>query len=403
MTLSYEVNFRGFRACPCLAEWLPWVEKLMLHRNIIYRNIDIYQLIGGATASAGTHSKGGAFDIKQATWSTLEICRQAGADATWRRTTAQGFDVTHAHGVLRGCPHNSPAAYQITAVDAGYNGLGTGGRGGRDDGPRPLSKRTWQQGIEWIKGQLGVAVVVPPPVVETVFDHGHWNVASAKPGWFSVPWASRQAAIGAALKNMDCSVITLNETHYSQQTADILRALGSDYFHVSSPIGNDFMIKNSWELNPAYEYAEYSLGAQSRKAGVLHIIRKQTRQKVTIVNTHFPYGDATARRICANNLVELLEDVDDPIVLAGDWNNEAFSSGTPHQILRTAGYEWLREQTTITNGSYEEFPKQGKWLCDMATDKDRKNGRAWITSGALYLTSAQLSDHRPFKGRVHVK
>jgi hypothetical protein len=391
------VYFRGFPACECLAEWLPWVEKLMLHRRVIQHNIDIYQLIGGASTSAGTHRTGGAFDVLQATWSALEIYRQAGADASWRRTPAQGFTL-HAHGVLRGCPHNGPARYQIDAVDDGYNGLGLGGKAGRDDGPRPLSKRTWQQGIEWIKGQLGVAVVVPPPIKPTVWDHGHFNVASAKPGWFSVPWADRQ--IGATLKNMDCSVITLNETHYTKQTADILAALGSDYFHVSSPIGNDFMIQNYWKMDPGYTYEEYPLGAQSRKAGVLHLIRKATGFKLTVINTHFPYGDAGARRIAANNLVELIEDVDGPIALAGDWNNEAFSSGTPHQILRTAGYEFMREQAPITNGSQPEFPKQGKWLCDIASDEDRKNGKIVITGGALLLTSSKISDHRPLKARM---
>lgn len=394
------MSFRGYPACDCLEEWLPWVEKLMLHRKIIKRNIDIFQLIGGASKSAGTHRTGGAFDIAQCTWSALEIMREAGADATWRRVPP-AF-VLHAHGVLRGCPHNSPARYQITAVDAGYNGLGKGGRGGRDDGPRPLKKRTWQEGIEWIKGQLGVSVVVPPPLVSTVWDHTHWNVASMKPGWFGVPWKDRQAAIGAVLKGADSSVITLNETHFSQQTKDILAALGPRYFHAAvSPVGNDILLQDVWKLDPAYTYKEYPLGAQARKAGVLHVIRKATGLKATIVNTHFPYGDANARRICANNLVELLEDVDGPIALAGDWNNEAFSSTTPHGILRKAGYEFMREQATITNGGEEEFPKKGQWLCDIATDEDRKNGKIVITGGALLLTSPKLSDHRPLKTRMH--
>jgi hypothetical protein len=86
-------SFRGFPACDCLVEWLPWVEKLLLHRKIIARNIDIYQLIGGASASAGTHRTGGAFDVAQATWGALQVYRAAGADASWRRTPAQGFTV----------------------------------------------------------------------------------------------------------------------------------------------------------------------------------------------------------------------------------------------------------------------------------------------------------------------
>lgn len=148
---SYTVWFRGHPACPCLAKWLPVYEKELLRRGVIKHNIDIYQLIGQIGSSAGTHSKGGAFDIAQTTTKAVYVARQMGADATWHRP--YNWDgrggISHTHGVLRGCPHNSPARYQITAVDAGYNGLGTGGRGGRDYGPRPLSHRTWQQGIAW--------------------------------------------------------------------------------------------------------------------------------------------------------------------------------------------------------------------------------------------------------------
>lgn len=400
----YTVYFRGFPCCPCIAEWLPWVEKLMLHRKIIMRNIDIYQLIGFFGGSAGTHSKGGAFDVKQATWSALQIYRQAGADASWRRTAAQGFEDEHAHGVLRGCPHNAPARYQLTAVDAGYNGLGAGGKGGRDDGPRPLSKRDWKQGIEWIKKELGVTVPVPTPVKETIFDHAHWNVASSKPGWFPVPWDQRKAQIGAALKNTDASIITVNETHFRYQTQDILEILGPGFVHQSSPIGNDMFYKASaWQFNHGYQYKEYDLGAQNRFLGVLHLIRVQTGQRMAIANIHLPYGSAPLRTKAAKRAMEILADVDDPVSAGGDFNNEAFAAGTPHQIFRKGGYEFMREQARVTNGSQPEFPKQGKWLCDIMTDRDRKNGAARITEGALYLTSPKISDHRPIRARVLVK
>jgi hypothetical protein len=161
---SYAVKFRGFWACPCLAKWLPAYEKELLRRGVIKSNIDIYQLIGGATASAGTHTKGGAFDIAQISWEAIYVARQMGADATWHRP--YNWDnrggMSHTHGVLRGCDHNYPARYQITAVDDGYNGLGHLGRGGKDTGPRPLSHRTWRQGIAWAEKQ---AAAVSSPVV----------------------------------------------------------------------------------------------------------------------------------------------------------------------------------------------------------------------------------------------
>lgn len=144
-------TFRGFPACECLAKWLPVYEKELIRRKVIKYNIDIYQLIGNAGASAGTHSTGGAYDIVQYGATAIYVARQMGADAAWARTPALGFSPAHQHGVLRGCPHNSAARYQIAAVDAGYDGTGSGGMGRRDYGPRPLSKRTWQQGIEWQK------------------------------------------------------------------------------------------------------------------------------------------------------------------------------------------------------------------------------------------------------------
>ena len=143
--------FRGKPACACLIEWLPAYEAELLARGLIRFNIDIYQLIGGAKASAGTHSEGGAFDIAQTSPEAIKVARQMGADATWHRP--ENWDgrggISHTHGVLTGCPHNRPARYQIDAVRAGFNGLGKGGRGGKDTGPRPLSGRTWREGIAW--------------------------------------------------------------------------------------------------------------------------------------------------------------------------------------------------------------------------------------------------------------
>lgn len=148
-------TFRGKPACSCLIEWLPVYEQELLRRKVIKESIDIYQLIGGAAASGGTHATGGAFDIAQTSTTAIYVARQMGADATWHRPynwDSRG-GMSHTHGVLRNCPHNGPARYQIAAVDAGYNGLGSGGRGARDTGPRPLSGRTWRQGIEWAKAQ----------------------------------------------------------------------------------------------------------------------------------------------------------------------------------------------------------------------------------------------------------
>jgi hypothetical protein len=147
----YAVDFRGHPACPCQVAWLPAFEHELQRRGLLTGALPIYQLIGGATASAGTHSSGGAADFypdSDYVW----VARQMGADATWLRP--YNWDgaggMAHIHSVLTGCPHNGPARYQIDAVRAGQNGLASHGA---DTGPRPLSGRTWQQGIEWARAQ----------------------------------------------------------------------------------------------------------------------------------------------------------------------------------------------------------------------------------------------------------
>lgn len=159
MTLpAYTVTFRGLPACPCQATWIPVFERELQDRGLLAAGqlLRIYQLIGGYSGSGGTHLDGGASDFLDLLGDEeVEVARQMGADATWTRPYdwdgAGG--IAHNHSVLRDCPHNSPARYQIDAVDAGFNGLGTGGRGAPDTGPRPLSGRTWREGIAWANQQ----------------------------------------------------------------------------------------------------------------------------------------------------------------------------------------------------------------------------------------------------------
>lgn len=156
---SYAVDFRGRPACPCQAKWLPVFEAEAQRRGILSGPLPLSQLIGGAPQSGGTHTMGGADDTFPLTGirvnAYVALSRRMGADATWHRpfNWDGAGGVEHVHRVLTGCPHNEPARYQIDAVRAGFNGLGAGGRGAPDNGPRPLSGRTWRQGITWAKEQ----------------------------------------------------------------------------------------------------------------------------------------------------------------------------------------------------------------------------------------------------------
>ena len=117
----------------------------------------IIQAYGQAATSAGTHgSPPCAVDIR--VWgltrgqveAVVRLLRECGWIATWYRDWAGNL---HIHAV---CDIGtwSPARYQCTAVKAGYDGLGAGGRKGRDTHPKPSTWRTAAQGAAWAEAQI---------------------------------------------------------------------------------------------------------------------------------------------------------------------------------------------------------------------------------------------------------
>lgn len=161
----YAVDFRGLPACPCQVEWIPELEIELRRRGLIQGNLAIAQMIGLYEKSGNTHGdpagaglrKGGGVTDFWLTGRTADKCvavmRQMGADPTWHR--GPGWDGAggseHVHCGLRGCLHRTASALdQEWAVD--HNGDGLVGDA-PDPGPRPLSDRTWRQGIEWAHQQ----------------------------------------------------------------------------------------------------------------------------------------------------------------------------------------------------------------------------------------------------------
>lgn len=156
----------GLPACTCLSAWIPVFESELARYGIKVR---FTQLNGSYGPSAGTH-KAGAFDLvvtvtgdrslSAAYDIVVKIARQMGADATWERpyNWDRRGGIRHTHGVLTKCPHLSwQARAQQTAVKAGRNGLANLGR---DTGPRPLSGRTYIQGIAWAKARQTPVTII---------------------------------------------------------------------------------------------------------------------------------------------------------------------------------------------------------------------------------------------------
>jgi len=178
------LKFRGKPACACLIKWLPEFEKELLRRGLIKKSIDIYQLIGGAPKSGGTHLNGGCFDIAQRSDAVIAVAQEMGAVLFNRKYNWDGKGgMAHGHGVLIGCPHNYNAAYQITARQKGYNGLGSGGRGGRWDGPKaPSEWRDWEEGIDWARAQRRSRPVAGKPIPRTRYVVAHPDGVDARSG-----------------------------------------------------------------------------------------------------------------------------------------------------------------------------------------------------------------------------
>ncbi len=102
----------------------------------------------GADASGDTHDNAGSSDIRRWNLTSDEAYavkkasrdpQQVGGGSMWERTAAQGFD-SHFHNTLVGDRPGSPGSLaQEAAYIAGYNGLGSGYRGYRDDFWRPAT------------------------------------------------------------------------------------------------------------------------------------------------------------------------------------------------------------------------------------------------------------------------
>lgn len=115
------------------------------------------QAKGTSPLSANTHFDGAGIDYrvwgmnKAARWVVVAIFRECGFSASWARDWAGNY---HLHvGADLGTTWTY-LAYQVAAVRAGFDGLGKGGRGGRDTHPDPTAWRTVWQGAAWAQTQL---------------------------------------------------------------------------------------------------------------------------------------------------------------------------------------------------------------------------------------------------------
>lgn len=103
---------------------------------------------GGVSASAGTHDRGGAVDIRVKDLSPrerveVETCGRRVGFAAWIRDPDEGDWPWHIHMIAIGCPDlSSGARAQVTAYKNGRNGLRNNGP---DTGSRAYVSWTWEK------------------------------------------------------------------------------------------------------------------------------------------------------------------------------------------------------------------------------------------------------------------
>lgn len=159
VSVGPKYNGQEAYAAEIPAKWYKLFKRYMAkyHPDI---SVILVQALGGAKASAGTHSDGWAFDFQNwhLTSRQNEILvaesRRFGGVA-WARYRSQGFE-PHDHVACdSGGSSDTACQYQVVAAHAGYNGLGYRGRKGGDNHPAPAKWVTCAQGIGMMEAILG--------------------------------------------------------------------------------------------------------------------------------------------------------------------------------------------------------------------------------------------------------
>jgi hypothetical protein len=140
-------------ACGCMIQTVEDILEPRLRAAGYSTPVNIFQQAynSSVSASAGTHSGGGALDHARASEGETRIWRECGV-ADWRRGSPYDSMDQHNHGVWIGCPHLSgDAADQVYDYKCGRNGLADNGS---DPGP-DVPYITWQDAYDKYNGTAG--------------------------------------------------------------------------------------------------------------------------------------------------------------------------------------------------------------------------------------------------------
>lgn len=158
VSVGPKYNGQEAYAAEIPAKWYRLFKRVMARDNPDI-SVILVQALGGAKASAGTHSDGWAFDFQDWHLSSSQIerlvaCARRYGGVAWARYRSQGFE-PHIHVACdSGGSSDTACQYQVVAAHAGYNGLGYRGRKASDNHPAPARWVTCAQGIGLMEATL---------------------------------------------------------------------------------------------------------------------------------------------------------------------------------------------------------------------------------------------------------
>jgi len=383
--------------------------------------LDILQIIGGAVASAGTHlvdpntGEAVCIDIANVSYDMIALAREMGGDASWHRK--KNWDGKgggeHGHLNLRGLT-NRYANYQYSSttqgVDHGHNGLASRGK---DDGPKPLSKRTYKQGIDHAKALAAAAADTPPPpppvvIPDTALKFGYWNLFGTYLPT-EIDKARFRAQIGL-MRAMKVSLLVALELHEENGSKGMLAfyklELAKYGFAVAEGKGGNHLIYDPKKYE-ILSGANKSMG--SRWASKWNVRRIDTTLPFWVAAFHTPAGSTPARVLARSRETKafLAWIANLQRVLIGiDKNNDTDRVGTPTRQLRAAGMSSLYDVLAIENEkfrSHHDYDKAGRLIADEFHIDDIGGGRLVTFTGGKQWQTGALADHDALEADVIIK
>jgi endonuclease/exonuclease/phosphatase family metal-dependent hydrolase len=144
------------------------------------------------------------------------------------------------------------------------------------------------------------------------------------------------------------------------------------------------------------DHQKYQNKRETERRGMLRVEVEVEGRKVNFVTTHLDYQFEDGRSFEAEQLLHLLEDVDGPVVVVGDFNDEP--QGSAYKLMLTRFDDaWIRSKAKSEGLSYPaDKPVKRIDYIFARTSDGIKMKRSWVVS-------TLASDHLPVMAELEIK